>query len=275
LRVYAARNGCDRDLVQFGHVRFNGRFGCWHSLYSGLTRLPRYCSSSAGCADRQEWRSGLTHMARRSVDGTCVQTTMAETMRSPPTFRQSICINRDEGSHAAGAAVADSSHRRPPRKRLHRVQSFWVRYSVRLLALAVLRMGHRCRGAAAAMQSGWIDGTLLWAASHTGGVAIALQVLARFHRSSWSGLRQRHLQATRKSLLAISRRERRFYPALKIGGRRAAVASGEGRICGSVSMRVYLWVVVMIVGLMGAYLALVPMKASSDASKLASTTGPF
>jgi hypothetical protein len=40
-------------------------------------------------------------------------------------------------------------------------------------------------------------------------------------------------------------------------------------------MRVYLWVVFIIVGLMSVYLALVPITTQSDASKVTSNTGPF
>jgi hypothetical protein len=40
-------------------------------------------------------------------------------------------------------------------------------------------------------------------------------------------------------------------------------------------MRVYLWVVFMICGLMGAYLALVPIAMRSDSTKTVSSTGPF
>jgi hypothetical protein len=40
-------------------------------------------------------------------------------------------------------------------------------------------------------------------------------------------------------------------------------------------MRVYLWVVLMIFGLMGAYLALVPIAVSPDSNRTASSTGPF
>jgi hypothetical protein len=40
-------------------------------------------------------------------------------------------------------------------------------------------------------------------------------------------------------------------------------------------MRVYLWVVLMIFGLMGAYLALVPIAAWSDSNKATTHTGPF
>ncbi len=40
-------------------------------------------------------------------------------------------------------------------------------------------------------------------------------------------------------------------------------------------MRVYLWVLLLICGLMGAYLALVPIAVRSDANKVAISTGPF
>jgi hypothetical protein len=40
-------------------------------------------------------------------------------------------------------------------------------------------------------------------------------------------------------------------------------------------MRVYLWVALMIVGLMSTYLALVPIATRSDSSRPASSTGPF
>ncbi len=40
-------------------------------------------------------------------------------------------------------------------------------------------------------------------------------------------------------------------------------------------MRGYLWVILIIVGLMGAYFALVPIAAWSDAKKSVSSSGPF
>jgi hypothetical protein len=40
-------------------------------------------------------------------------------------------------------------------------------------------------------------------------------------------------------------------------------------------MRVYLWVVFMIFGLMGAYVALVPIVVRSETNKAATSAAPF
>jgi len=40
-------------------------------------------------------------------------------------------------------------------------------------------------------------------------------------------------------------------------------------------MRVYLWVALMICGLLGTYLALMPITSWSDSNRIVSNTGPF
>ena len=40
-------------------------------------------------------------------------------------------------------------------------------------------------------------------------------------------------------------------------------------------MRAYMWVILMIFGLMGAYLGVAPAATSSDPHKIAANTGPF